>query len=196
MKREDLNKLNLPDIEKALTDELTEYKNRISNIMDIDELLKEEEALMEESKAYDEYLKTVQYDIPAEIEYDGQTFTKDQICKFIEDAINTLEVEWSATLGIYELIKYWRTINNSISNKVYDSSIRALSQVRYSGFDNCLHGLVINKFLSTCHDLYSYDASWNILISEKHNSILAQGELIRKDNNIISESEVFEVDQN
>lgn len=193
MTREDLNGKAYAEVEPLLGNELNVYKQRIDEIMSLDELSKEEEVLMEEAQKYDEYLDTVEYELPDSVEFDGK-YSRNDIAKIIINALGKMEVEWSQTLGLYELVTLWKNKDmNKISNKAYDSTLRVLNQVRYKGYDEWKGILATNKFLASCHNAYSLDTGWNVLISEKHNVIMQRVELIQKQNNVINEQDVHSI---
>lgn len=194
MTREDLNGKNYSEVEPMLEAELNSFKERIDQIMDIDELSKEEEILMKEAREYDEYLNTVEYELPDNVDFDGH-YSRNDIAKVIINALGKLEVEWSQTLGLYELVTLWKNKDmNKISNKAYDNTLRVLNQVRYKGYDEWKGILATNKFLASCHNAYSLDTGWNVLISEKHNVIMQRVELIQKQNNVIDEQNVHSIE--
>lgn len=191
MTREDLNGKNYAEVEPMLEEELAVYKAKVNEMMTIEELLDAEKVLMEEAQAYDEYLDTVSYELPNDVDYGGKHYSRNEIAKFIIRSLNKLEVEWSQTLGLFELVELWRNNDlKKIQNKAYDSTLRILNQVKYKGYDEWRDILATNVFLSGCHNAYQLDTSWNILISEKHNCLMDRSELIRKDNNIVDEREV------
>lgn len=190
MTREDLNGKNYQEIEPMLTQDLNEYKKKVDGIMTMNELLKAEQELMEEAQKYDEYLNTVVYDLPERVEYEGENYSRNQVAKFIINALNKNEVEWSQTLGLYGLVNLWKNKDlTKISNKPYDSTLRVLNQVKYKGYNEWLEILIVNKFFSSCHNEYSLDTAYNILISEKHNVLLDRLKLIEKEEGIVDENE-------
>lgn len=191
MVREDLNGKTYQEVEPMLENALKEFKEKIDSIMTIEELVEEEKLLMEEAQKYDEYLSGVTYELPDGVDFDGH-FSRNDIAKIIITSLGKMEVEWSQTLGLYELVNLWKTKDMaSIPNKAYDSTLRILNQVRYKGYDEWKGILATNKFLAACHNEYSLDISWNVLISEKHNSIMQRSELIQKQNNVIDEQDVL-----
>lgn len=190
MTREDLNGKVYGEVEPMLDAELNAYREKINTVMTIEELSEEEQILMKEAQQYDEYLNSVEYDLPDGVEFDGR-YTRNDISKIIINALCKMEVEWSQTLGLYDLVNLWRNKDMAkIPNKAYDSTLRVLNQVKYKGYDEWKGILATNKFLASCHNEYSLDTSWNVLISEKHNVIMQRAELIRKENNVINETDV------
>lgn len=191
MVREDLNGKTYQEVEPMLENELKEFKDKINSIMTIEELVAEEKTLMEEAQKYDEYLSNVVYTLPDGVDFDGH-FSRNDIAKVIMASLDKMEVEWSQTLGLYELYELWKNKDmKTIPNKAYDSTLRILNQVRYKGQTERKGILATNKFLTACHNAYSLDTGWNVLISEKHNAIMQRGELLQKQNNMIDEHEVL-----
>lgn len=191
MTREDFNGKNYQEIEPMLAQDLNEYKENVNQMMTMQELMDAEKVLMEEAQKYDEYLNTVEYDLPERVEFDGENYSRNQVAVFIINSLNKNEVEWSQTLGLYELMNLWRNKNLAkIANKVYDSTLRVLNQVKYKGYNEWVEILIVNKFLSSCHNEYSLDTAYNILLSEKHNALLDRAKLIEKAEGVVDENEV------
>lgn len=191
MTREDFNGKNYQEVEPMLAQDLNEYKDKVNEMMTMEELMAAEQTLMEEAQRYDEYLNTVEYDLPERIDFEGENYSRNQVAKFIINALNKNEVEWSQTLGLYELVNLWKNKDLvKIANKAYDSTLRVLNQVKYKGYNEWLEILVVNKFLSGCHNAYSLDTAYNILLSEKHNSLLDRAKLIEKAEGVVDENEV------
>lgn len=191
MTRQDLNGKNYNEVEPILTQELNEYKEKVNQMMTVDDILKAEEELMADAKAYDEYLTGVTYELPNGVDYDGDHFSRNDCAKIIMGAINKLEVEWAQTLGLYELVKLWKNKDlATIANKAYDSTLRVLNQVKYKGFDEWRNILAVNAFLAQCHNAYSLDTAYNILISEKHNALMDREKLLQKKDNVVDEQSI------
>lgn len=195
MTRQDLNGKLYPEVENVLGENLKEYTDKINEMMTIEELEVAEAELMKEAQEYDEYLNGVEYDLPNNVEYDGDTYSRNEIAKCIISALGKMEVEWQHTLGLFELVNLWKTKDLAkISMKAFDSTLRTLNQVKYKGYTEWRDILAVNKFLSECHNEYSLDTAWNILISEKHNAIMKRAELVRKSDNVVDEQEAVVMD--
>lgn len=191
MTREDLNGKSFAEVEPMLDQEFNDYKTTVDSMMTMDEILDAEDKLMTEAQEYDSYLDSVEYDLPNGADYGGKHYSRNDIAKVIITSLNKLEVEWSQTLGLFELVELWRKKDlTKMPNKAYDSTLRVLNQVKYKGYDEWRDILATNVFLSGCHNSYQLDTGWNVLISEKHNYLMQRAELVRKDNNVIDEQEV------
>lgn len=172
--REELNEKTQQEIKEMLEADVQAYSVQVSEIASEEEVLKLEKELIEKMQENDKVLRDTFYDINEECTYDGQNFNKKTICEYIVDFINTQEVEWSYTLGLYELVKIWKN-NKDLTNiqyHVYDSTLRILGQVKYKGFETWKKILVVNDYLSSCHDNYVRDTSYMIYLSHLHNVLI------------------------
>ena len=125
-------------------------------------------------------------------EFKNQRYTRVQVAKFVISALSRLEVEWQYTLGLDDLFDLWGNKDFvEISQGAFDSTLRLLNQLKYKGRTDIREILVVNAYLSQCHNEYSLDTAWNILISEKHNAIMDRVKLIQREQNVIDEQEVL-----
>lgn len=192
MTRQDLNGKLYSDVEQVLGAELDAYVKQVNEIMDVEGLLALEQELMKEAQEYEEYLKTVVYKLPDDCEFKNQRYTRVQVAKFVISALSRLEVEWQYTLGLDDLFDLWGNKDFvEISQGAFDSTLRLLNQLKYKGRTDIREILVVNAYLSQCHNEYSLDTAWNILISEKHNAIMDRVKLIQREQNVIDEQEVL-----
>jgi hypothetical protein len=192
MTRQDLNGKLYADVEQELGAELDAYVKQVNEIMDVDGLLALEQELMKEAQEYEEYLKTVVYKLPDDCEFKNQRYTRVQVAKFVVAALSRLEVEWQYTLGLDDLFDLWGNKDFvEISQGAFDSTLRLLNQLKYKGRTDIREILVVNAYLSQCHNEYSLDTAWNILISEKHNAIMDRVKLVQREHNVIDEQEVL-----
>ena len=181
MKRDELAGKNYSEIEEILQTELDNFKEMIDQVTDPEELLKLEEGVIEDFKEYDAYITELEYELPEDCEFEGKKYTRNQIASSIIYFLNKSEVEWSYTLGMYQLVALWKSKDvSTIAYKAYDSTLRCLNQVKFKGFDEWRDILAINQFMSSCHDNYSRDTSWAHFLSSKHNMILDRTKLIEK----------------
>lgn len=172
--REELNEKTQQEIKEMLEADVQAYTVQVSEIATEEEVLKLEEELIAKMQENDKVLRDTFYDIKDECTYDGQTFNKKTVCEYIVDFINTQEVEWSYTLGLYELVKIWKN-NKDLTNiqyHVYDSTLRILGQVKYKGFETWKKILTVNNYLSSCHDNYVRDTSYMLYLSHLHNVLI------------------------
>lgn len=192
MTRQDLNGRVYAEVEKELAAELDAYVKQVNEIMDVNELMKLESDLMKEAEEYDAYLNNVEYQLPEDTNFENTHYSRNDVAKYILAALNKVEVEWSHTLGLFELYNLWKNKDFvKISQKAFDSTLRILNQVKYKGYTEWKEILVVNSYLSQCHNEYSLDTAWNILISEKHNAIMDRVKLIQREQNVIDEQEVL-----
>lgn len=188
MTRQDLNGKLYTEVEATLAEQLDQYVEKVNEQMELEDLLLMEKELMEEAKAYDDYLSSVEYELPENTTFDNTTYSRNEVAKYILGALSKMDVEWQYTQGLFELYNLWRNKDFvKISQKAFDSTLRLLNQVKYKGYTEWKEILVVNSYLAQCHNEYSLDTAWNILISEKHNAILKRMELVAKQNNVVDE---------
>lgn len=177
----ELKKKTYKEVAEELENALNEFKESVSKVNDEDELNKLEEALMEEQKQYDEYIKTVEYTLPEAAEYDDERFTKNAIAKLVVDFLNRSEVDWQYTLGYFQVVKTWRTKDlKTIDYNTFDSTLRMLNNLKFKGYTDWRNILAVNEYMKGCHEPYSIDTSYMIFLTQKHQAIMDRTTLIEK----------------
>ena len=170
--REDLKNVELDNIQGYLEAQINGFMVEIEQ-MDADQLLSMEGDLMTTMDEYDAYIKEVTYELPESCVFDGETFSKKQICEYVSDYINTQEVQWEHVSGLYELCKIWRDgSNKSISYGAYDSTLRILGMIKYKGMRDWKRIMAIYSYLSESRTEYTRDLGYVIYLSQIHNCIL------------------------
>jgi hypothetical protein len=188
MTKEFLNENTLEVVAKQFDQELQEFGIQVSEITELDQLDTLEEEIMKEQDEVNEYLRTVQYQLPDSAVFDGEKYSLNDIAKNIVYFINKREVEWKYTLGLYQLVKFWKSQNPTVIDYgVYDSTLRILNQNSFKGYQEWKDILACNEYLKSAHESYSKDTSWLIFVSEKHNMIMTRREDIDKSQKDIAE---------
>lgn len=173
MTQEFLMNASMEDATKQFDQELREYVELVNSIDDVAKLNEMEQEVLKEQDDVNAYLKTVQYELPESVVFDSKEYSVSEIAKAIVYFINKKEVEWKYTLGLYQLVKFWKSNNPSVIDYgVYDSTLRILNQVAFQGFNEWRDILICNEYFKSAHESYSKDTSWLIFTSEKHNVIL------------------------
>lgn len=185
IKREDLAGKNQQELQEMLEADMQVFANDIALLTE-DEVITKEEELIACMNENDDYLKTVSYKISEECEFDGSIYTSENVSKQVAEMIENNEVEWSYTLGLYELSKFWRNKPTTTSYHTYDSTVRILGGMKYKGRDQWRKILIINQFLSHCHDEYVRDTAYMIYLSNLHNIVI---DALKKFNPNIMEDE-------
>ena len=148
-------------------------------VLEVNELSTQEEILnleKEIEKAMDENdmrLKVTEYDVPESCTFNDMIYDAKTASSYIVSFINTQEVDWNYTLGLYELVKLWKDKNlKTIKYHAYDSTLRILGQCKYKGSENWKRILVVNTFLGSCHEEYVRDTAYMIYLTSLHNVLL------------------------
>lgn len=180
--RDELKGKTIAEIQATLQQELDTYKITVDEISDEQELLDMEKELMKEHDETQKALKETVYELKDSVMFDGKEFKKSRIMDNIAYFLNKHEVEWSYTLGMYQLVQLWRSANlTQISYEAYDSTLRLLNQTKFKGYGEWEDILAVNEYLSSCHEAYVKDTSYLIFIAQKHNTILDRLKLVSPD---------------
>lgn len=174
VKREDLQGKTNPEIESLLMNDTAEFQAEMAT-KNLDELKEAEASLMEEMKAYDEYLNNVQYKLPEKAAFDGQEMNDNKVRGLIVDFLNKIEVDWQMTLAILQGVKFWKKdYDGFVTYAVYNSTLRLLSMLKFKGDVECRNILLVNNWLSTAHDEYTKDNIYTHYMATKHQAIMNQ----------------------
>lgn len=174
--RNDLNGKNQEELQTFLNASVAEYKAYAETIETEEEVSEKEQEIMKMMDEYQEYMAGVQYEIPEECKFDGQVLKKKAVAELIVNFIETQEVQWDYVNGLYELCKIWKDNDlKFITYGAYDSTLRILgSSVKYKGMTQWRNLLIVNQYLSSCHEEYVKDASYQIYLSHCHNALMDQ----------------------
>lgn len=191
IKREELVGLNQQEVQALLENEIQNYVVTVAELASEEEVIAQEEELMAVMNKNEAYLKSVVYPVATEVEYDGTLYNKKTACGMVADFISTQEVEWSYTLGLYELHKIWKNIPETIQYHAYDSTLRILGGLKFKGVESWKKILAVNEFLGSCHEEYMRDTAYMIYLSNLHNVVI---DALKKFNPGVPEEEAQEVE--
>jgi hypothetical protein len=172
IKREELVGKNQQEIEKMLEADIQAFQVEVTELADEAATIDKEQELMALMNENEEHLKSVQYSVATEAEYDGTSYNKKTLCGMIADFIASQEVEWSYTLGLFELCKIWKSCPETIQYHAYDSTLRILGGLKYKGVESWRKILTVNTFLGSCHTEYIRDTAYMIYLSNLHNVVI------------------------
>ena len=185
--REDWNGKSYEEMAEAMQADLVLYRDKVSAFATIEECEAEEQELMKLMDEANNRLVSVRYELPADVEYNGKTITKDEAAALIIEFIEKLEVKYENTLGLYQLVNIWASKLNDIQYHVYDSTLRCLNQVTFKGYREWEGILLVNEYLSQCHNEYSLDTGMLVYLSECHNCAVNKMDEINKPAEVVNE---------
>ena len=173
IKREDFNGKTYDEMLAAMQADLVVYGETVAAFTTVDECTAEEQVLMGSMDEVQKLLDTVEYELPASCEYVGKKYSKKEIVGKIVYLLNKLEVKWEQTLGLFQLVTLWKSDDfKKIPYRVYDSTLRCLNTVTFKGLQEWTDILVVNEYLSKCHNEYSLDTGMLLYFSECHNIVM------------------------
>lgn len=175
IKFEDLLGKNVNEVQEILEKDNDAFK-AAAIALTKEELDEQESIIISAMDEYDKFLDDVNYELQKEIEFDHKVFDKTQVSNYIVDFINTQEVDWQYSLGMYQLCKLWKSIGKGdtekINYKALDSTLRLLGTLKYKGYQDWKKILAVNQFLRNSHDEYNIHTTYMIYLSHLHNTIL------------------------
>lgn len=175
-----LAKENLQEIAKELEADIALYTEELSG-MNREALKQAENDLMKVFDANDEYISGVEYELPDEIEYDGRKIKRAEITTKIVSFLNRIEVQFQATLGLYQCIRFWKTRGaGKVPYGAFDSTLRMLGTLKFKGEQDCFDILVTNNWFTAAHDQYSRDNIWTQYLHARHQAIMQTLEALDK----------------
>lgn len=175
-----LAKENLQEIAKELEADIALYTEELSG-MNREALKQAENDLMKVFDANDEYISGVEYELPDEIEYDGRKIKRAEITTKIVSFLNRIEVQFQATLGLYQCIRFWKTRGTGkVPYGAFDSTLRMLGTLKFKGEQDCFDILVTNNWFTAAHDQYSRDNIWTQYLHARHQAIMQTLEALDK----------------
>jgi hypothetical protein len=171
---------SITEIGAILEADVVAYTEEVSKLT-LEELDTAEQELMEVFKVDDAHLAEVAYELPDSVEYDGHTVKRSDLASKIIQFINRIEVDFRATLGIYQGVRFWKTAESKpIPYGVFDSTLRLLGGLKFKGERDCFDILVINNWFATAHAAYTRDQIWSQYLHAKHNAILQARDALKK----------------
>lgn len=190
LRREEFQDKTLPEIQSRMEQDMVDFSDVLASIEDTQELKRIEDLLMEVFKEDDAHLKEVTYSLEDKVEYDGNIIKRSEILNKIIAFINRLEVNFRATLGIYQAIRYWKTKGaDPVPYAVFDSTLRMLDTLKFKGETDCFDILVVNNWFAGAHEAYARDNVYTQYLSTKHQAILDRMDQIEKKNHPQEEAE-------
>lgn len=173
VKKEDLIGKETAEMQALLEGDVAAWAAEVETLETEAELLAREEELVEAMKEGEAKLATTVYALPEGAKFDGTEFSRKVLCEYIVDFLNMQELEWSYSLGMFELVKLWKTRDLAeVSYHAFDSTIRVLGQCKYRGYEAWRKVLAVNEFLKSLHSQYTLDATYMIYLAQLHNTVL------------------------
>ena len=159
-------------------EEVAQFTESLKEVDDVEKLHKLEEDIIKDIDANNERLAAVKYPLPEQTTFRGQVFTRAKVSGFIADLLNAQEVGWQMTLGLFDVIDFWKKIASEKSGatevpyQIYDATLRFLGQQKYRGYEMFKKVLVVSGLFTDARDLYLNDLTYTYYLANKHNAII------------------------
>ena len=182
--REEISGMTMEEMQKAMMADVVTFTEYVDSKKDVQELKELEEKLMDVFKENDEYLSKISYTLPDETEYDEIKVSRTDLDRKIVYLLNKLEVEFRATLGVYQAIKFWKSSVKEIPYNVFDSTLRLLGTLKFKGENECFDVIVINNWFTNAHEQYLRDNAYTQYLAAYHQAIMTAMEKLNEDGKI------------
>ena len=178
--RDELVELTGRDLTNKLEENLQAWTAECATKSD-EELAEAEKELLSSFDENDKYLKAQTYALNQIIKFEGEDYKASSIADYIVNFLSRLEVDWKSSLGIYQAIKFWKTVGiETVPYAVYDATIRLLGTLKYRGFQDCKQILIINDYLAVANKQYNIDVNYLYYLSGRHKVIMDAQQKLRE----------------
>lgn len=158
--------------------QINEFKAKLKDLS-AEDLRKLEQEKIKEAEENDEYTSKLEFDIPSDNYFD--------VANAIRMILNKKTVEWRFTFGMMSMYDFWNPQERAakISYPMLDSTLRTLGEMQFTGYDEWVAVVIINKYFEKLRQAY-VDATEKIYdIAAEHSAIV--DELKIKDPNFANE---------
>lgn len=157
-----------------LDEKLEAYGKELKEINDMETLKKMEEEVLAEIDAHEKELKERVYTLPETCEFQGTVVTRAKACEYIFNILDRFETTFQMTMGVYEILKFWKTVPTTVPYSYMETTTRLLSQQKYSGYNAITKLLQANALFDSSREEYVMDISQTYYLADKHNLILTR----------------------
>lgn len=154
------------------------YKLELEKINDTEELKKKEQEWIDKLEQLDKYLEKVQYNLPKTTVFNFHTYQKGVIAQRIIRFIQTKDVQFQFTLGMWELCKLWLTDPSSLTYSQYNATLETLGTLTFKGMSEWENILIINEFFRATNKEYAKDLTAYQYLSTMHSNLVQRLQMI------------------
>ena len=162
-------------------DEIEALQKDLELVEDDSVLAKMEEDIGKLIDENNEKQSKKKYPLQEDVVFRGTKYTRSAVGSYIVKFLESHEVGWQMSLGMFDLISFWKGKNDipdEIPFEYYDATLRLLGQLKYKGLESLRNILVINAFFAPTHDQYINDLSYTYYLANKHSAIIDRRDAI------------------
>lgn len=168
-----LEQMSVAEVSKMYDEQLAQFKEEVEKIESEQELNELEAKAIKDIEDWDAVLKDKTYSLPAKITWNNKDITRAQIGTRIRQLLDKFEVEFSYTLGYYQIASWWTKPQPTISYHMLDSTLRVLGNgIKFKGIAEWENILIINEYFKGSNDDYTKDLIQTYNYASKHNAII------------------------
>ena len=161
-----------------LQERADKYKVELDEISDVDELKKMEQEWIEKLDKMDEYLKKVTYFLPKSVEFNHKTYPKSYVSGRIVKFLQSKEVKFQFTLGMWEMCKLWLADPAYLDYSQYNGTIETLGTLTFKGMSDWENILIINELFRKSNREYAKDITAYQYLSTMHSHVVGRMQLL------------------
>ena len=149
-----------------------EYEDELAK-MTVEELRAEEVRIVKIAEEWDDEVSKIEYELPKNVSFNGQLYTKAAVGKLINSLLEKVECEFSYTLGYFELWNWWKAPQKTISYHNLNSTLQVLgNNMKFRGPVQWASILTINEYFKQLHGEYQRDNLITILYGTCHSKVM------------------------
>lgn len=155
----ELLEMTVGDLETELQDRLNKFNELLAEKSDVEELKALELEVDKVQEEIDAHVREAEYELNLEpIEFEGKKYSLSEVARKIVYHLNRVEQPFQYSLGLHGLVRLWKNAGiKTITYGAYDSTLRILGDLKYKGDNEWVDILVINNYLTCCHEPYQKD---------------------------------------
>lgn len=139
-----------------------EYEKKVSEATDLAEMEKDFLDIRMRKVEVVEMLKKKTYNLPESVDFKGKTCTRKEVGDKIVFFVTKDPVGFPEIQTMMSIREYWRNTSDTIPFTIYDSTVKALDNIKYRGVAEWEGIMMVSAFFGSMSEPYNID---NITLS-------------------------------
>lgn len=160
--------------------QIDDYKAYLETITDVDVIKADEPHIIKLQDEWNEICHKRVYPIKPKMTWHEMEITSKQIGAKINAILEKYEVEYSATLGMYQISRYWANPGKEITFDCMNSTAKILGEtgIKYKGPREWENILIINEYFKDNNETYRRDNLKMIFYGCIHSTMVDRLQLV------------------
>lgn len=157
---------------------IEDFKKQVDEITELEKLKELAAATEKEADAYDKKLTETEYDLPEEVQFEGKTVNKDTIMSNLLYFLGHQTMKYEYVFAMHQTYQFWKQRPSTVPYKVFDSLVRFLTTLQFTGDKEWTDILAINAYFGTCVEQYQTDLAEQMFYAKKFNILEERGSML------------------